>query len=76
MISSVPQSMEFANSLATSFGNLGVTLGTTLGGFMIVNKGVEYNPWISLVFGVLAFLMIILRKIVEKKHKTLQLCKE
>jgi len=76
MISSVPQSMEFANSLATSFGNLGVTLGTTLGGFMIVNKGVEYNPWISLVFGVLAFLMIILRKIVEKKQETLQLCKE
>jgi len=76
MISSVPQSMEFANSLATSFGNLGVTLGTTLGGFMIINKGVEYNPWISLVFGALAFLMIVLRKIVEKRQETLQLCKE
>lgn len=76
MISSVPQSMEFANSLATSFGNLGVTLGTTLGGLMIVNKGVEYNPLISLVFGILAFSMIILRKIVEKRQETLQLCKE
>lgn len=76
MISSVPQSMEFANSLATSFGNLGVTLGTTLGGFMIISKGVEYNPWISLVFGALAFLMIVLRKIVEKRQETLQLCKE
>jgi predicted MFS family arabinose efflux permease len=76
MISSVPQSMEFANSLATSFGNLGVTLGTTLGGFMIIDRGVEYNPWISFVFGILAFLMIILRKIVEKKQETLQLCKE
>lgn len=76
MISSVPQSMEFANSLATSFGNLGVTLGTTLGGFMIINRGVEYNPWISFIFGILAFLMIILRKIVEKRQETLQLCKE
>ncbi|MEH3113443.1 hypothetical protein [Pedobacter terrae] len=27
MISSAPEAMEFANSLATSFGNLGVTVG-------------------------------------------------
>ncbi|UWX61862.1 MFS transporter [Chryseobacterium oranimense] len=67
MISSVPGSLEFANSLATSFGNLGVTLGTTLGGWMIVFKGAAYNPWIGLVFGILAFLMIILRSILEKK---------
>lgn len=67
MISSVPDSLEFANSLATSFGNLGVTLGTTLGGWMIVTKGASYNPWIGLLFGILAFLMIILRSILEKR---------
>lgn len=67
MISSVPDSLEFANSLATSFGNLGVTLGTTLGGWMIVTKGASYNPWIGFVFGILAFLMIILRCILEKR---------
>lgn len=76
MISSVPQSMEFANSLATSFGNLGVTLGTTLGGWMIMTRGVEYNPWIGFVFGVLAFLMIAVRKILERKQELPQLCKE
>ncbi|WP_343532786.1 MFS transporter [Pedobacter sp.] len=65
MISSVPDSLEFANSLATSFGNLGVTLGTTLGGWMIVSKGVAYNPWIGFVFGSLAFLMMILRNFYE-----------
>ena len=65
MISSVPDSLEFANSLATSFGNLGVTLGTTLGGWIIITKGVGYNPWIGLVFGVLAFLMIGLRSYLE-----------
>lgn len=76
MISSVPQSMEFANSLATSFGNLGVTLGTTLGGWMIMTRGVEYNPWIGFVFGLLAFLMIAVRKILERKQELPQLCKE
>jgi predicted MFS family arabinose efflux permease len=64
MISSVPQSLEFANSLATSFGNLGVTLGTTVGGWMIITKGVEFNPWIGLVFGILAFIMMGVRIII------------
>jgi len=66
MISAAPKSLEFANSLATSFGNLGVTIGTTLGGWMIVTKGIVYNPWIGLVFGVLAFIMIGLRSYLEK----------
>ncbi|MOA08804.1 Purine efflux pump PbuE [compost metagenome] len=66
MISAAPNSLEFANSLATSFGNLGVTIGTTLGGWMIITKGVVYNPWIGLVFGLLAFIMIALRSYLEK----------
>lgn len=74
MISSVPDSLEFANSLATSFGNLGVTLGTTVGGWIIVTKGVVYNPWIGLVFGILAFLMMGFRATLESgcKHKTVK----
>lgn len=71
MISSAPNSLEFANSLATSFGNLGVTLGTTLGGWMIISHGVQYNPWIGFGFGLLAFLMIGLRSRIEKRHKNL-----
>ena len=76
MISSVPDSLEFANSLATSFGNLGVTLGTTIGGWIIVTKGVEYIPWIGFIFGLLAFLMMIFRSILEKKENTAIVCKE
>lgn len=76
MISSVPDSLEFANSLATSFGNLGVTLGTTLGGWMIVTKGVEYNPWIGFAFGLLAFLMMILRSIYDKKEERILVAEE
>lgn len=74
MISSAPGALEFANSLATSFGNLGVTLGTTIGGWIIVTKGTEYTPWIGLVFGLLAFLMMILRSIFEKRNQQLATC--
>lgn len=67
IISSAPNALEFANSLATSFGNLGITLGTTIGGFIIINNGVIYNPWIGGGFGVLALMMIGLRAIIERK---------
>ncbi|MCJ7936159.1 MAG: MFS transporter [Chryseobacterium sp.] len=73
MISSAPDSLEFANSLATSFGNLGVTLGTTIGGWVIMTKGAEYTPWIGFGFGLLAFLMMILKTIFEK-HRRLSTC--
>lgn len=69
MISSAPKSLEFANSLATSFGNLGVTLGTTVGGWMTITKGVSYNPWIGVVFGALAFLLIGLRSYLERSER-------
>lgn len=75
MISAAPGSLEFANSLATSFGNLGVTLGTTVGGVIIATKGVEYIPWLMTVFGVLSFSMILLRILFERKSKPL-ICTE
>jgi predicted MFS family arabinose efflux permease len=74
MISSAPDSLEFANSLATSFGNLGVTVGTTIGGWVIVTEGVEYIPWIGLVFGLLAFLMMALKGMLEKRSQVLSTC--
>ncbi|MBP2619221.1 MFS transporter [Chryseobacterium jejuense] len=76
MISAAPDALEFANSLATSFGNLGVTLGTTIGGWIIITKGVEYTPWIGFIFGILAFLMMIARNIVEKKEQIISGCPE
>ena len=66
MISSAPDSLEFGNSLATSFGNLGVTMGTTIGGLIIITKGVSYNPWVGIIFGALAFSMIGLRSFLER----------
>ncbi len=67
MISVSSGNLEFANSLATSFGNLGVFLGTTLGGWMIVYKGVQYTPLISILFGTLALTMMGVRQLLENR---------
>ncbi|CAH0199647.1 MFS transporter [Chryseobacterium sp. Bi04] len=76
MISAAPGSLEFANSLATSFGNLGVTLGTTIGGWIIVTKGVVFTPWVGVIFGLLAFSMMILKGLYEKRSQPTIPCKE
>lgn len=66
MISSAPNALEFANSLATSFGNLGITLGTTVGGWVIATQSVEMAPWAGAIFGLVSLTMIALRIVVEK----------
>ncbi|QES88499.1 MFS transporter [Rhizosphaericola mali] len=69
MISSVPNHLEFANSLATSTGNLGVSLGTMIGGGIIVSKGISNVPWVGLLFGILAIIMVFTRVLMERKSK-------
>ncbi|WP_293938918.1 hypothetical protein [Sphingobacterium sp. UBA5996] len=41
---------------------------TTIGGWIIVNKGVAYTPWLTLVFGALAYFMVLFRGYLEKKE--------
>ncbi|RZK66112.1 MAG: MFS transporter [Pedobacter sp.] len=67
MISAAPNSLEFANSLATSFGNLGVAVGTTVSGWFIFYHGVEVTPWVGAMFGLASLTMIGLRSILEIK---------
>lgn len=69
MISAAPNSLEFANSLATSFGNLGVFLGTAAGGWIISHSVINNIPWAGMVFGTLALLMVVWRSVLEKKNK-------
>ena len=71
MISAAPNSLEFANTLATSFGNLGVAVGTTLSGWFIVYHGVAIAPWVGAAFGLAALAMIGLRSILEAKKYAL-----
>lgn len=65
MISAAPKSLEFANSLATSSGNMGVTLGTVVSGWVIAGHGVQQTPWVGFCFGILALSMIAWRKVLD-----------
>lgn len=67
MIDAAPEAPEFANSLQSSFGNLGVTLGTVAGGWFISNKGIDGLPWVGAGFGIFAMVMMIIREILDKK---------
>ena len=65
MSSAAPQAPEFANSLAISFGNLGVTAGTVVSGLFIASMGIVESPWVGMGFGILALLMIGWRTALE-----------
>ena len=61
MVSAASDAKECANSLQTSFGNLGVSLGTATGGWFINHYGISITPWIGTGFGVLALIGIFWR---------------
>ena len=52
---------EFGNSLFVSFSNLGITLGTTIGGWFISNLGIHQLIWSGFIFTLLSFLLIIIK---------------
>ena len=68
MISAAPNAKEFANSLQTSFGNLGVSLGTAIGGFFITQYSISITPWVGVVFAFLAIITIIWRAYLDRLH--------
>lgn len=61
IMSAAPGAEDFANSLGVSFGNLGLTLGTTISGWVITNVGVRETPWASIGLVLVAFLLVLLR---------------
>ncbi|HEV7380444.1 MAG TPA: MFS transporter, partial [Dyadobacter sp.] len=67
MIDAAPEAPEFANSLQSSFGNLGVTIGTAVGGWFIANHGINHLPWIGAGFGMAALLTMVSRSLLEKQ---------
>ncbi|WP_339290847.1 MFS transporter [Paenibacillus sp. FSL E2-0201] len=52
---------EFGNSLFISFSNLGITIGTSIGGWFISRSGKHELIWIGIIFSLLAFLSIIIK---------------
>ncbi|OBZ14177.1 arabinose ABC transporter permease [Bacillus sp. FJAT-27264] len=59
--SSALEAPDFANGLFVAFANLGVTIGSTVGGAFISRLGTSSVVWSGIIFMILAFLMIALR---------------
>lgn len=69
MISAAPQSVALANTLQTTFGNLGVSVGVLLGGIVIKHLGILFLPYFGSAFGVISLLLVLYRIRIETKSK-------
>lgn len=53
---------EFGNSLFISFSNLGITLGSAAGGFVVSSLGTHRLPWAGAAFALAALAAVLLRR--------------
>ncbi|MNP62365.1 hypothetical protein D3C76_1576370 [compost metagenome] len=68
--SAAPEAPEFANGLSLAFGNIGITLGTAVGGSFISGMGTQYVIFSGLLFLILSLGFILLRNNMYKRNKT------
>ncbi|KRE07405.1 arabinose ABC transporter permease [Bacillus sp. Root239] len=68
--SAAPEAPDFANGLFLSVGNLGITIGTAVGGLFISGMGTQYIVLGALLFLILSLVSILIRKYMFdfKKH--------
>ncbi|QGQ45763.1 MFS transporter [Metabacillus sediminilitoris] len=59
--SAAPEAPDFANGLFLSCGNLGITIGTAVGGLFISGMGTQYIVLGGLLFLILSLVSIVLR---------------
>ncbi|WP_442604550.1 MFS transporter [Paenibacillus sp. KN14-4R] len=57
---------EFGNSLFVSFSNLGITIGTSIGGWFISHLGLHQLIWSGILFSLLAVLFILIKIKISK----------
>lgn len=57
---------EFGNSLFISFSNLGITVGTAVGGRVLAEHGARQLPWAGAGFAIAALLVMALRLRLER----------
>lgn len=70
MMSAASEAPEFANGLFLAFGNLGITIGTTVGGLLLAGMGTPYVVIGGLLFLVLSLIFILARNyLYAPKHK-------
>lgn len=61
LISEAKEAPEFGNSLFVSFSNLGITLGTSFGGWFISQLGIHQLIWSGIIFSLLSFVLILIK---------------
>ncbi|MEY9978207.1 MFS transporter [Lysinibacillus sp. RC79] len=61
LISEAKEAPEFGNSLFVSFSNLGITLGTSFGGWFISQLGIHQLIWSGFIFSLLSLVLILIK---------------
>ncbi|BDR59361.1 MFS transporter [Xylocopilactobacillus apicola] len=61
--SALPNSLNLANGLFISLGNVGITIGTTIGGLILGKWGIGILPLAGIFLAIFTFFMIIWRNI-------------
>ncbi|RAS87103.1 MFS transporter [Priestia endophytica] len=70
--SAAPEAPDFANGLFLSFSNLGITIGTAVGGLFISGMGAQYIVLGGLLFLLLSLVSILIRKYMFDFKNTFQ----
>ena len=61
MVSAAPEAPEFANGIFLSMGNLGVTIGTTIAGAVVLSMGVQYVMLAAIAVLIIDLILLFIR---------------
>ena len=61
MVSAAPEAPEFANGIFLSMGNVGVTIGTTIAGAVVLSMGVQYVMLAAIAVLILDLILLYIR---------------
>ena len=61
MVSAAPDASEFANGIFLSMGNVGVILGTTVAGAVVIGMGVQYVTIAAIIVMIIDLILLLVR---------------
>ncbi|MCR8631975.1 MFS transporter [Paenibacillus radicis (ex Xue et al. 2023)] len=68
LMTDAKEAPEFGNSLFVSFSNVGITVGTWIGGLFISQLGEHQLIWSGIILLLFAFLLIMIKAAIFKSH--------
>ncbi|MFB5269377.1 MFS transporter [Paenibacillus enshidis] len=68
LMTDAKEASEFGNSLFVSFSNVGITVGTWIGGWFISQLGAHQLIWSGVILLLLAFLLIMIKRAISKSN--------